>query len=323
MAGRSVLTAAGIGSVSRPYSDEHLVARVTGVRDAELHRLRDTDLPTYIRLHTAGLESDACLLNREETLAAFGQERVDVIWIDYAIRRLNQVAYYACGLVKYDVDIKEEADELDRDIVGHDVYSAIRHLHRPGMPFHRYTQFDDLTPEERRYSRRVGSLGLLNLANPLLFGRPNWTPQQGITYSLGLGYSMCAFGDFVEENGWLLWGRDLRIHVYLRQFANEEHWFPGGGLRVVDYPLGGPFHGSLGLHAWSQPENLSFAGSRGEIGGAADLLIRWDLLEQPPGGKGSSLSLDAGVVAKTSGFLPEEASLDARTGLRLGCTLGF
>lgn len=321
---RSVLTARDVGAVSRPFPDRHLVARVTGVRDAELKNLRDTDLPAYIRLHTAGLESDACLLNREETLAAFEQEHVDTIWIEYIMRRFNQIAYYACGLYEYDVDISEEdEDELDRDIVGHDVYGAIRHLHRPDMAFQRYTQFDELTTEEQRYARRVGKLGLVNAANPLLFGRPNWSWKPGVKCSFGLGYSMCPFGDFLEENGWLLVGRDLRLHAYLRQFANKNRWFPSGGLRLVDYPLGGPFHGSLGLHAWSQPAKLSFTESRGAAGGAVDALIRWDVLKQTGDRGKSSLSLDAGVVIKTSGFLPEEASLDGRTSLRLGCTVGF
>ena len=61
---RSILTTKGIGSISRPYFDGNLAAYVEGVTDATLIALRDSDLPSYIRLHTAGLESDYVLGNR-------------------------------------------------------------------------------------------------------------------------------------------------------------------------------------------------------------------------------------------------------------------
>ena len=55
---RTILNSKGIGSVSRPYLDlENGAAYVNGVRDSELKNLRDTDFPSYIRLHTAGIES--------------------------------------------------------------------------------------------------------------------------------------------------------------------------------------------------------------------------------------------------------------------------
>ena len=52
---RAILTTNHIGSVSNPFFNENLAAYVKGVSDQTLIQLRDTDLPTYIRLHTAGL----------------------------------------------------------------------------------------------------------------------------------------------------------------------------------------------------------------------------------------------------------------------------
>jgi hypothetical protein len=76
---RSILTSLGIGSISKPYFNSDGAAYVTGVTDATLSNLRDSSLPDYIRLHTAGLESDYCLNKRAEILAFSGQEEKNVL----------------------------------------------------------------------------------------------------------------------------------------------------------------------------------------------------------------------------------------------------
>ncbi|NQT92590.1 MAG: hypothetical protein HQ559_07510 [Lentisphaerae bacterium] len=320
---RSVLTKEGIGSISKPYFDSDGVARVVGVRDEDLKGLRDTELPTFIRLHTAGLESDAALLNRAETLCAFNQEHLDVLWIEYVIRRLNQVLYYASSLFEYEVGIEEEANELDRDIVGHDVYGAIRHLHRPTMDFSRYTDYDDLTSEERDFADRVGLRSLVNLVNPLLVRRPNWNLRPNIKWSFGLGYSMCPFGDYLEQNVWFLIRERTRLHCYVREFENQDDWFLGMGLRLVDCAVSDRLTCSIGVHVWDQPKDLSFVESIGEVGGAVDVLLRYRIFTRCGDGRRRSASVDIGVVSKTPGFLPEEAFLDGRTSLRLGFSLAL
>lgn len=316
---RSVLTVEGIGSISRPYWDSRGVAVVYGVTDAQLEALRDTKLPTYIRLHTAGLESDAALLARSETLVAFEQETVDTVWIEYLVRRVNQVVYYASGLYEQEVGIEEEDNELDRDIVGHDVYGAIRHLHRPDMEFYRYTEYADLTREERDFVKQVGIKALLNLVNPLVVRKANFGTESGMKWSFGLGYCLCPFGGFFEENLWVLAG-EKRMHFYLRQFENRECLFWGGGVRLQDYPVGNRFLCSVALHAWVQPEELSFTADKGESGGAADLLVRWRAFESRQPGGAKTAFVDLGVTAKTDGFMPEEAFLAERIGVRIGCT---
>ena len=82
---RSILTNEKIGSVSQPYFNKDLAAYVKGVRDQELIQLRDTKLPVYIRLHTAGLESDYALLLRSASLLNWKRETKDVLWTEYFI----------------------------------------------------------------------------------------------------------------------------------------------------------------------------------------------------------------------------------------------
>ena len=132
----------------------------------DLKMLRDTDLPTYVRLHTAGLESDYAMLLREASLMNWHQEDKSVLYADYLLRKISLVSYYCYGLFKADVNLKEESDELKRDIVGHDVYGAIRHLHRPDMDFKRYTDYNDLSAEVEQasgYNRLINCPYLINL----------------------------------------------------------------------------------------------------------------------------------------------------------------
>ncbi len=166
---RSVLTYKDIGSISRPYFNSKGAAYVQGVSDNSLIDLRANDLPNYIRLHTAGLESDYMLSLRAEKHMAFNSHNHKLLYFEYFMRRLSLLQYYLTGLFEYDFDLIEESNELKRDIVGHDVYGAIKHIHRPNDEFKRYIQYDELTEEEKSMIKRVGWRSLLNLGSPFLF----------------------------------------------------------------------------------------------------------------------------------------------------------
>lgn len=166
---RSILTDLEIGSVSQPFSIFNGAAYVKGVTDQTLIDLRDNNLDDYIRLHTAGLESDYAILTRTETLLAFEGDNFENLGIDYLTRKASMVGYYLTNLIPgLFSDIEEEDNELERDIVGHDLYGAIKNLYRPDEEFYRYTNFDDLVSEEKKFAKKVGWLSLLNLVNPTL-----------------------------------------------------------------------------------------------------------------------------------------------------------
>ncbi len=319
---RSVLTTKRIGSISRPYFDEHGAAYVEGVSDQSLQELRDSDLPSYIRLHAGGLESDYAIGNRCSALSAFRQEKLSTIYIDCALRRINQVFYLATSLVPWSFPkLEEEEDELDRDIVGHDVWGAIRHLHRPNMPFSRYTNYDDLTDEEQDFATRVAIRAFANLAAPSLFGKRNWQLKEGLTISGGLGYSLAPFGDFLDEQIWLKVGSDLRLHFYARQFQNERNWFPAAGASLIAYPLHPRLEVDASVHLWRQPEDLAFQSSKGKSGGLVTVLAKYQFLQARNGQRG--ISLDIGATAKSEGFVPEEPYLKQSLGLQLGTTINY
>ena len=315
---RSILTYKGIGSISQPFINKDGAAYVTGVKDIDLKTLRDTDLPNYIRLHTAGLESDYAMLLRESSQMNWGQESMSILWTEYFIRKVSLVTYYAMGLLKIDAGIEEENDELKRDIVGHDVYGAIRHLHRPNMEFKRYTDYNDLTNKEKRFVKRVGWRSLLNLVDPLLLGKTGFKLNSKCNGNFALGYGMVPFGDYIDEHFWLT-TKSVNAHFYLRQYENKNTWFPALGADLYNISVAQNIAIDAALHGWIQPKALAFAENSGKLGTAIDLTGKYRVYSGTKGVK--RLSLNLGMTAKTEGFLLEEMNLKRYIGFRIGASI--
>jgi hypothetical protein len=295
---------------------------VDGVTDAALKNLRDTKFPTFIRLHTAGFESDYMLATREETLLSFEDETYDNLVVDYLLRKAGLMMYFTEGLFERDTDGPEESDELQRDVVGNDLYGAIRHLYRPTMEFHRYTQLADLTDEEHQYLERVQWRTLLNLANANVIGRSNFRLTDHLKANFGLGHCMGPFGDFIDQKIWLDYRQKVNVSLYLREFENRDHWFFGAGGGINHYPLAPRLSVSAQVHYWNQPVGLSFNASTGKSGGAVDVSASYQFLIRQKSAL-RSLSLDLGLIGKTAGFLPEETALDGHFGLRFGLSMSL
>jgi len=316
---RSILTAHNIGSVSQPYFNKSGAAYVKGVTDATLENLRDTDLPTYIRLHTAGLESDYMLTKQMETIGSFEMDNYQNYKWEYLMRKLTILQYYVLGLLKYDIDLAEEYNELDRDIVGLDTYGAARHLYRPTMQFYRYTKYTDLTQEEQKFISRAGYRSLLNLLNPMIFGKENFKITDALKINAGMGYTMSPFGDFIDENLWVKY-KELNFAFYARQMQNRENWFQGFGLSLVDYKPTEKISLSLAGHIWKQPEGLDFNTDKAFSGGAVDIDFKYFFFKKENQVL-KGLSLDLGLIYKSIGFMPENMFLGKHTGISFGTTI--
>jgi len=238
------------------------------------------------------------------------------------MRKAMILQYYLMVFVKYDTDGEEEANELNRDIVGNDVYGIVRHLHRPAMTFHRYTKYADLTQEEISYLRKIGYRSLLNLINPNIIGIPFFRLSPNVTINFGLGHAMSPFGDFIDENLWINYKSKLMIETYLRQFQNNEKTFIAGGIGIKDYPITDKFISSVNLHMWNQPVDLRFNDAKEKFGGAFEWVGKYFFLtNQKRQHKG--ISLDLGFTWKTDGFLPEETKMQRNFGLRLGTSIAL
>jgi hypothetical protein len=314
---RSVLTNEGIGSISIPYFNKSESAYVVSVSNESLKNLRDTKLPTYIRLHIAGNESDYALALRSATVLSWNQESLDVVWAHHLLRKLSITLYYYDAMNPNVVDIAEETNELDRDIVGHDVLGAIRHLHRPNMEFYRYTDYTDLTDEEKQFGRRVGWRAFINLIDPMIVRKNGFNFKNGNKFNFAYGYGMAPFGDFIDQHFWLK-TKHLNTHFYLREYQNRQTWFPEIGVEFGNIKIIKNLFADTKLYAWQQPHNLDFNISQGDFGGAIDVLIKYKFYSLQ---KNTAISLNCGVIAKTEGYLLEEMALNEHVGMRFGASL--
>jgi len=247
---RSILTSNGIGSISQPLYNLKGIAYVNGVRDNELQNLRDNNLPNYIRLHTAGIESDYMIGNDAEKILLFNFDSKRNLFVEVYFIKILTMAYYTGSLIpSLSPNIEESSNELLNDIVGHDVYGAIKNLHRPNERFYRYTIYDDLTNEELQFLKRVGYRALINAVSPIFFKKLIFINKPDLRLSLSAGYTMSPFGDFIDENIYILFKDKYKIHTYLRQFENKQTWFPAGGISLTDYNLSPKFSTSIATHA--------------------------------------------------------------------------
>ncbi len=316
---RSILTVNNIGSISQPYFNKYGAAYVKGVTDQTLRALRDNDLPTYIRLHAGGLESDYMLTRRMETLGSFEKDDFKYYRWEYWFRKSGILQYYVTGLFGFDLDLKEEENELERDIVGYDTYSAVRHLFRPDGDFYRYTKYKELSGEEKKFVNRMGFRSLLNLLNPLMIGRENFKVGKDLSCNFGMGYTMAPFGDFIDENIWIKY-KEFNFHAYARQYQNRNNWFPAFGLSLVDFKLHKRLFADISGHFWNQPKDYDFNTDESFNGGAVDVDLRYFFFNKRDTWL-NGFSIDLGIIYKTAGYLPEELYFKETFGLRIGTTI--
>lgn len=320
---RSVLTELGIGSVSEPFFDKNLVAKVTGVTNQTLMSLRANDLPNYIRLHTAGLESDYAYLRKSDAFFNFNEEKYQVLYPDYFMRKLGTQFYYLTTLFSMKSGIKETDDqELDRDIVGHDLYGMIRHLHRPAMDFYRYTERSDLTSEEKSYAKRIGVLSFLNFLNPNMWKNGNYNLSKNIKANFSVNYSLAPFGDFTEQNAYLTIKNKYKINPYFRQYFNKSYTFLAGGVNLHNYAFDDDkFLLNSLVDFWKQPKNLEFKDKEGQFGFGLKSQFAIRLSSWNDNTKAAYFNI--GASYKTNGFLPEAPSLREDFRVHLGMVLSI
>lgn len=306
---RSVLSELGIGSISEPILDKHLVAKVTGVTDETLINLRNNDFPNYIRLHTAGLESDYAYLRKSDANFNFKEENHAILYPDYLMRKLGTQFYYLTNLFTMKSGIKESDDsELKRDIVGHDLYGMIRHLHRPTMEFYRYTERNDLTIEEKAYANRMAYMSFLNFLNPNIWKKSNYILSKDVKANFSVNYSLAPFGDFIEQNAYLALKDKYKINPYFRQYFNKTYTFLGGGIKLHNYAFcNGKILLNSSVDFWAQPKNLEFRTVEKQFGFGikSELALRFSRWND----NSKSAYFNFGAAYKTDGFIPEVPSI--------------
>lgn len=313
---RSVLTDLNIGSINQPFSFDTGLLYVNGVSDKTLFDIRNKNLPDYIHLHTAGLESDYMSTLQLENFITFELDNFDYLKFDYYTRKISHLFYFITTITPFLFpNIEEEKNELERDIVGHDILGAIRHLHRPMGTFYRYTFFGDLTNDEKKYARKTVLYSFSNLINPMLFGIKHFTLGKNSTINFSLGYSLAPFGGHFDQNIWLK-NKKLNFFIYTRQFHNKDNWFFGTGIRAINYPINQSLFLDLGFHYWNQPTDLSFQESDSFKGLGGEVEIAYKILSLKK--KKKDVYIVSGVRWKNKGFLPGYTSLKEKAQINFG-----
>ncbi|MCF0124610.1 MAG: hypothetical protein HUJ68_02430 [Clostridia bacterium] len=322
---RAILTYKGIGSVSQPIFNQHGAAYVKGVSDDTLKNLRDSDFSTFIRLHTAGIENDYTLMQSDfEKMVFFNSKENKIIsdstYCDYLGRFASVFSYMFVlkNVMKPSSQKRliEEKNELDRDIVGHDVYGMIHHLFNPTGEYHRYWDPCDMSYEELKFGERIGWLNLFNLSllNPLLLGFGSKTSiriSENHLISFTTGYALAPFGDFIDQRlyyGYYGFKNSVRLSLYIREYGNRNHWFPAFGLKILQFSPTDWFTFSAQGHFWMQPENFDFNTSVGKAGGAFEYETMFYPRKQ--NGKNGLIGILFGGLIKSAGFLPTIESHD-------------
>ncbi|HIE45817.1 MAG TPA: hypothetical protein EYP87_06585 [Flavobacteriaceae bacterium] len=320
---RSVLTHNGIGSISQPFFSSKGAAYVKGVKDNTLKNLRDIKLPTYIHLHTAGLESDYMLTNHMENLLAFESESYDVIREEYIIRKLSSILYNITTFIpSLSPSLEEETNELERDIVGHDIWGMTRHLHRPEAEFYRYTNFDDLTSIEKKYAKKLAWRSFTNLLSPILIGKSNFKLSNSIKGNFAMGHSLAPFGDYFDQRFFIIINNKFKVSSYLRENMNNKTTFFAGGFGLYDYKIAPKINISSSIDLWNQPKGLAFNTDLQKFGIATNLSLNYDFF-QSKSKIIKSMGVFSDITYKTEGFLPEQPSLDEDFRVGFGVSFSY
>jgi hypothetical protein len=155
---------------------------VSGMRDADMARLKSTNHPDFIRLMEAGLEAQRELVLQLEKDAFFDRTRspnTAQLWL----LNLNTIGYMqTCANGGGDDfnEVRESESETEKDFTGLDCNSWSYDLHRKDEPYaarglkkdgtiQRYRKTSDLNDEERNFLKKHLALSYLGLVDPFLF----------------------------------------------------------------------------------------------------------------------------------------------------------
>ena len=309
---RSVLTTNKIGSISSPFFDEKGVAMVKGVLDSSIIKLRDKKLPSYLRLYTAGLESDYLIVENCNELIAFEEDNVKNVLPSLIIRNTAILSYFLTAVVpSLSPEVLEDKDELSNDIVGHDIFGAVKNLHRPYASFKRYTNHSDLVQNEKEHLNRMAFGSLLNLLSPTYLK----FKYKETTFRAGGGYALVPFGELFQLSLWMK--SKHKIGVGLLLYKSLYNY--GKGINIVwkDLKLRKDLNISFRSSVFQQPKKLRYSDSQMFVGGLINTQLKYRFNNIIRG----KVSVFLSHTYKTKGFVVGESFLNEKSYFDFGAVL--
>ncbi|MCS6969336.1 MAG: hypothetical protein RMJ44_12285 [Cytophagales bacterium] len=288
---RAVLTRRNINSYndvnSFPIGKNILYVR--RIKDEDLIRLYNNHRPDFIRLMSAGLESQynqVQTLQKQNFFYNLNNPNLSIYWL----HTVNNVFYVLDssnpnGDLERDVAERNriERDILERDFTGPDFTAWVdalfypnkpyeaRGVHPTGIGINRYITASQLTDEARQYLQRQAALQVVNLFSPHMFGIRRIKLKKT---EVGNYYGNFAFRHILTS-----FGVDACLDIFyqtprnnlffsLHRYHNYKNAFFGIEGAIIDKPLLSNrilFCGRTMI--WSQPENQSFYTSKAALGG--------------------------------------------------------
>ncbi len=293
---RSIYTHLGLGGYTVPFFD------LSGKAFSWSFQPEYTPISYYRRRKAAGFESDYLMCRNDTLSAAFQSEDAEICWSDFSPRIINTTGYYMVSLIFG--EIFENYDNPEKNKLSS--YSACDPIGLTAALFHEdlgyfYEDYSDISDKEKVFLDRIALRSLVNFVNPFMIGIPSIKISDAFSFSVFMNYSLCPFGDFIEETAAVKYN-NINADIYIRQYQNKDFWFPSFGIGLTDFRIHS-FSFDAAFHFWMQPENLDFVTSKGVPGCGAELKATWFI----PNSKNfpvKQTGITAGISGKTKGFLP-------------------
>jgi len=320
---RSILTYHNISS-NNAWKD----GAVDGVKTQTLNDFKRDNFVDFIRLHTAGIESEAVLIEDFEERLMF-EKHLDIsIYVPLWTHKYINYAYMhsadAGDGMHYDKnDNYNNYNELmepekDRDIVGHDVYGFVRHLFTKNDVNYkkRYSNIDEFTPEQKSYHDKIVSRAWINFLDMNLFRMLyDKVDFYGYDVSAGFNYYLSPFGDVTDLNI-ITSSKESKNRLTLRKMDNYDNSFYA--IQLKDYRRNfGDFWLTSTVNIWQNPKKFDFFTSEKFYGGSLSCNIEYKIND--------IINISTRLLTKSKGFLPgvNDDNLKAMSSISAGIVIKY
>ncbi len=318
--------------------EEAFGGAVSYVLDTNLVMMKDKNLSSFIRMHTAGGEAQIYSIENLQKQNFFNDQKLylSVFYIQQFQDVINYIrlcsSKESSTLFTEDLMKFEGSRQELRDFTGLDYCAWAYDLWRPNEPYSgrglnpygngydRYIKGSDLTDEQLNWLTKQYKLSRLNLISPMNFFISSikikkLSDGSYLKGNFSVRYYPTSFGNQV--------GIDLMVkykkwNIFATPHMNQnfKHNFPGLDIGVVDYPLNyknKELLVSVNTVASLQPTSDGFLSDKSVFVGALKCTIKKEIYKR--------LYASVTASAKTKGWIKANPFMDNNVGLSMG--LGY
>jgi len=320
---RAVLTYNKIASTYQPFSLSNIPEpSIVGVSDKQLSSLKE-NTNQFIRLYTAGIESNYIWLNKMEENLFFKYEDIQNVKYDYIFRKVLTYSYHLPSLLSgLSSSFTNNGTELEQRITNINIYSYAKNIFNDTIRFNRNVDYSDLTSNEKSYLSRVAYFSFINLVSNFALGIKSIRLNSSTEMAFSLSQLLSPLGEIYNQDFWFRNTNGLKAKVTFREIINDKSIFPGISLALYDLNLSNKIKFDWSANLWSQPEHLSFKDRSGSLGGASEIGLHYQTKPR----KASNIKridFDLNALYKSQGFLPGILNLDESLILSAGLSISI